>query len=174
MTGRSDPRVPNLGAARAEADSRMLEEAFLETNDFRALKDTDHYNFVVGRRGTGKTAFFLRLIKEFNNDSQVFCHQLKPQEHDALSLLGALRRLELKSYTSIRPTTRILWRIAMLITVANDLCVHWKFGSRADALWMRSYLDKNKKLIPRNELQRCTDLLNQASVENSSPEEIPG
>lgn len=174
MNGRSDPRVPNLGAARAEADSRMLDEAFLETNDFRALRDTDHYNFVVGRRGTGKTAFFLRLIKEFKEHSHIFCHQLKPQEHDALSLLGALRKLELKSYASIRPTTRMLWRIAMLISVANDLCCHWKYRTRVDAHWLRSYLDEKKNLIARNELQRCTELLKQASVGNSSIEQIPG
>ena len=175
MNGQADLRIGNiLGAARAEADFQMLEQAFLETNDFRALKDTDHYNFIVGRRGTGKTAFFLQLMKEFKRDKQIFSHQLKPEEHDALSLLGALRKLELKSYNSIRPTTRMLWRIAMLISVANDLCRHWKYGTSADAHFLRSYLKEKKNLLARNELQRCTDLLNQASVGNSLVEEIPG
>ena len=141
MNGQADLRIGNiLGAARAEADFQMLEQAFLETNDFRALKDTDHYNFIVGRRGTGKTAFFLQLMKEFKRDKQIFSHQLKPEEHDALSLLGALRKLDLKSYNSIRPTTRMLWRIAMLLSVANDLCRHWKYGASADANFLRSYL----------------------------------
>ena len=45
-----------LGAGRAEADSVMLAKAFIETADYRALIQSDDFNFVVGRRGTGKSA----------------------------------------------------------------------------------------------------------------------
>jgi hypothetical protein len=54
-----------LGAARAEADSSMLEHAFVKTHDYQSLISTDDFSFLVGRRGTGKTALFLK-IREFN------------------------------------------------------------------------------------------------------------
>jgi ABC-type uncharacterized transport system ATPase component len=50
-----------LGAPRAESDIKMLNTAFVETQDFHALIDTRDFNFVVGRRGTGKSALFMKV-----------------------------------------------------------------------------------------------------------------
>ena len=163
-----------LGGTRAEVDSLMLERAFLETSDLQALKNTDHFSFIVGRRGTGKTAFYLHLVKEFEEDKQIFSHQLKPQEHDTLMLSSAIRNLGLNAYNSIRPTARVLWRTAMLISVAEDLCGHWKYKTSAEAHWLRNYVDTKKSLLAHNELQRCAELLNQVPIDRSSPDEIPG
>ena len=163
-----------LGAARAEIDSQMLERAFLETSDFHALKTTDQFSFIVGRRGTGKTALFLQLVKEFKENKQIFSHQLRPEEYDVLTLLSVLRKIGLNSYNAIRPTARVLWRTAMLISVAEDLCRHWKYKGSIEAQWLRDYMDDKRGLLAHNELQRCTGLLNQASLTGSSTEEIPG
>ncbi|MGH8500714.1 MAG: hypothetical protein ACRERV_18165, partial [Methylococcales bacterium] len=55
---------PNaLGDLRAEADSLMLQKAFLETADFRTLIETSDRTVVVERRGTGKSALTLQLEK---------------------------------------------------------------------------------------------------------------
>lgn len=175
MAQQNPSRIGNLlGAARAEADSAMLAQAFLSTNDFRALQTTNHYSFVVGRRGTGKTAYFLQLIKEYERAAKTFCHPVKPEEHDALGMLAAFNRLGLNSYAAIRPTARVLWHTAMLITVANDLTHHWKFGATADAQWLRDYIKDRRGLTPHNELRRCTMILKEVSAQNCSAEEIPG
>lgn len=51
------PKIANiLGAGRAEADKSMFARAFVETADYQALVQTDDFNFVVGRRGAGKSA----------------------------------------------------------------------------------------------------------------------
>ena len=163
-----------LGASRAEADSHMLEQAFLETSDFRALQTTNHYSFVVGRRGTGKTAVFLQLMKEYNADTKIFCHSVKPEEHEALSLLSFFNRMGLNSYSTIRPAARVLWTTAILISAANDLCDHWKFRTTTEARWLRDYVKERRSLLSHNELRRCIDLLNQSSDSVSYPEEIPG
>ena len=174
MNVQTDSRIGNmLGAARAEADSQMLEQAFLETNDFRALKDTDHYSFIVGRRGTGKTAFFLQLVKEFQLDNRIFSYQVKPEEHEALALLGGFRKLHLKSYNSIRSVSRVLWRIAMLISVANDLSQYWRYRTSPEVHWLRRYLSDKKRLLAFNELQRCAELLYQVSLSDVLTEQIP-
>ena len=68
----SPPKVGNiLGAARAEADTVMLAKAFVETADYRALVQTDDFNFVVGRRGAGKSALFAKVKEHFSNENLI-------------------------------------------------------------------------------------------------------
>lgn len=53
---------PNaLGDVRAEADDKMLRQAFVETPDYRALIESHDRIIVVGRRGTGKSALVQQL-----------------------------------------------------------------------------------------------------------------
>ena len=54
-----------LGGDRAEVDHVMLEKAFVQTHDFQALVTTTNFNFVVGRRGTGKSALFIKALTTF-------------------------------------------------------------------------------------------------------------
>ena len=62
----------------------------------------------------------------------------------------------------------------MLISVANDLCQHWKYRTAIEAQWLRDYINEKKDVLAYNELQRCTELLKQALSGDSSREEIPG
>lgn len=164
-----------LGVARAEADNDMLSRAFVETSDFQALRNTDHFNFVVGRRGTGKTALFLRSLEEFKRDRRkVFTHRLKPEEHDSLALLSLLKKLGDGDYREIRAITRILWRGSLLLSVAKDLCNHWKHRRNIDAKWLKDYTDGRKNLLTLNEIQRCVTLLEDVTTSTQSPESLPG
>ncbi|MDE3256985.1 MAG: hypothetical protein OYM47_04035 [Gemmatimonadota bacterium] len=162
-----------LGSARAEADKRMLGEAFVETSDYLALKNTDDFNFIVGRRGTGKTALYLRLISEFSHDRRSQTHSVKPEEHDSLIYLKLIRKLGLNSYERVRSASRVLWRISVLFTVAADLCSHWKFKATQDYGILSAYLSKRKNLLKFNELQRCHALLNEVSKTCAGPDELP-
>ena len=162
-----------LGSTRAEADMRMLEEAFVETSDYLALKNTDDFNFIVGRRGTGKTALYLRLISAFSQDKRSFMHCVKPQEHDSLMVLGLIRKLGLSSYESVRSTSRVLWRVSLLFSVAVDLCGHWKFKGTQECGILNGYLAKRKHLRRLGELQRCHSILNDLSPSFNLPEELP-
>ena len=56
-----------LGSARAETDAAMLGQAFLETADYAALVNTQDFSFVVGRRGTGKSALFTMVQMQFRH-----------------------------------------------------------------------------------------------------------
>lgn len=163
-----------LGAARAEADKAMLSEAFVETSDFQALRNTDHFNFVVGRRGTGKTALFLRCVDEFQRDRKIFAHMLKPEEYDSLGLLGMLSTLRISDYREVRAITRVLWRGSILLSVAHDLCSHWKYRTSSAVQWLQQYTNEWRNLLALNELQRCTYLLKQFPTTNSLPTELPG
>lgn len=163
-----------LGDARAEADLFMLTQAFVETNDFRALQTTSDFSFVVGRRGTGKTAIFLKLREDLQVDKRIFLSCLKPEEYDSLALVSTLRKIGTGRYDEIRPTARVLWRISMLLEVAQALSRHWKFGNTAEAEWIRRYLMDKKSILLLNILQRCNFLFNESKNESETPESIPG
>ena len=162
-----------LGLARAEADSRMLDGAFVETSDYRALKDTDDFNFIVGRRGTGKTALYLRLKSDLTNDESLLTHLVKPQEHDSLALVGVIRTLGLSTYAETRSALRVLWRISIAFTVACDLCSHWKFKDTREGGLLNAYIQKRKNLRDINELSRCYTILKDVARKSPSPEELP-
>ena len=50
-----------LGDIRAEHDHLMLQQAFIETADYRTLIESTDKVIAVGRRGTGKSALTFRL-----------------------------------------------------------------------------------------------------------------
>ena len=162
-----------LGSARAEADTRMLDGAFVETSDYLALKDTDDFNFIVGRRGTGKTALYLRLKSELSHDDRLRTHLVKPQEYDSLALVGVIRSLGLSTYAETRSALQVLWRISIAFTVAVDLCNHWKFKDTLEGGILNAYIQKRKHLRGTNELSRCYSILKDISRQSPNPEELP-
>jgi hypothetical protein len=56
-----------LGDIRAEQDTKMLDEAFWESSDYKSLLESYDRPIIVGRRGTGKSALAYRLSKHWAN-----------------------------------------------------------------------------------------------------------
>ncbi len=54
-----------LGDIRAENDTKMLESAYYESSDYKALVESYDRPIVVGRRGTGKSALAFKLQKHW-------------------------------------------------------------------------------------------------------------
>ena len=95
-----------VGSARAETDSAMLSAAFVETADFRALTETSDFNFVVGRRGTGKSALYERVTDHFSKTKGVICLFERPEEFQTLQMQAALVGVG-ASYREMRASTRL-------------------------------------------------------------------
>ena len=64
MEGEDRAVTIQLGDVRAEEDTKMLKQAFVETDDYRTLIERNERCIVVGRRGTGKSALALKLQKD--------------------------------------------------------------------------------------------------------------
>lgn len=105
-----------LGAPRAESDLRMLAAAFVETQDFHALLDTRDFNFVVGRRGTGKSALFLKVAEALQKEKSVYLYCKSSTEYDSLDLLSTVNTIS-KEYIQIRSITRVAWRASLLMAL---------------------------------------------------------
>jgi len=80
-----------LGSTQAEADQEMLSQAFIETADYLSLLHTKDFSYVVGRRGTGKSAIYQRLKQVFISDTGIALIIEEPQDYEMLADSGANR-----------------------------------------------------------------------------------
>jgi ABC-type phosphate/phosphonate transport system ATPase subunit len=159
-----------LGSARAENDKTMLENAFIGTADYHALTQTNDFNFVVGRRGTGKSALFLKIAQHFQSDKSVLLYEEKPKEYEALEYQSILASYA-KDYPSIRSITRIIWRATILLSILYTVSNHYKFHKCDDYKYLSGYKLKHLKLEKLSIFQKSIEIMNYlaASCEVSPP-----
>lgn len=161
-----------LGAAQAEADVQMLKRAFIETADYQALRFTSDYNYVVGRRGTGKSAIFGRLKDDFASDTSAILLAEQPQDFEMLELQSLLEPLS-SEYRKLRPTTRLLWTAHLLLESAKAVARHYKFSKSLQALFLKEYLNKNGISNDVSATAHCVASLREILKENLPVEQIP-
>ncbi|WP_441288004.1 P-loop ATPase, Sll1717 family [Sorangium sp. KYC3313] len=113
-----------LGGSQAESD-KLLQRAFVETANFRALVDTTDFRVVVGRRGTGKSALYKRVAEELKHNDRIVLHCEVPREHENLALQAFFEAIQ-ADYRSTRAAARLLWRGYVLLILARGLLDHFK------------------------------------------------
>ena len=107
-----------LGDITAEGDKPLLETAFIETPEYRSLLESSDRTVVVGRRGTGKSAIFLRLAEHWSQDKHTVVIRFAPEDNQVIGFREILRPFEVK-FTYAKAITRILWRYALIIEIAR-------------------------------------------------------
>lgn len=117
-----------LGDTTAENDNRMLSDAFIETPDFRTLIESDDRTVVVGRRGTGKSALFLHLKKHWEKEKKIIMLSFSPEDTEIIGFRSLLKPFS-GSFNLARAATRLLWRYAMLMEIANYISLHYKLAA---------------------------------------------
>jgi hypothetical protein len=162
-----------LGGVRAEADTEMLSRAFVETADFRALSDTKDFNIVVGRRGTGKSALFLKLAEHFERQKQIILFTVHPAEHEALGFQASLEHCA-SNYMMARATARVIWRAHLLYDLADILHSHWKLKSTREGAFLASYRREHDALFSMSGANRCAHMVDYCGGYDRSESEIPG
>ena len=164
-----------LGGGRAEADISMLGRAFVETPAFKALTETQDFNFIVGRRGTGKSALFAKTKDHYAAQNNILLISDRPPEHHTLDLqrlLGATGY----DYRPLRAITRLLWRIHLLLETADRLrALRHRFAKVAtgDQRLLLDYLTAHAALLRQSGIARCAAMLGLASGETKHAIEIP-
>lgn len=131
--GRAQPSVITanvLGQYQAEADGYMLERAFVETPEYRTLVAADYCTVVVGRRGTGKSACFVKLRQHFQRSRNTLTIDIAPDELDIIGLKKLARTFG-DDYAMVRATSRLAWHAAILYEVLVRLRRHYRFKLHA-------------------------------------------
>lgn len=92
----------------------MLKSAFVHTHDFKALINTQDFNFVVGRRGTGKTALFIKIAEHHLQNKNIRLYKITTEEHAALYFRSSLENIA-SDYQITRAICRVCWKANLLI-----------------------------------------------------------
>lgn len=121
-----------LGDIRAENDTKMLESAYYESSDYKALVESYDRPIVVGRRGTGKSALAFKLQKHWESKPRTITLSIAPDEEQIIGLRD-LFNLFGDDYLHIKAGTKMAWRYAMYMEVITDLANHYKFKSNLDS-----------------------------------------
>ena len=126
MTTNQTTKGNLLGDLRAEADQKMLREAFFETGDYRTLIETSDRSIVVGRRGTGKSALAIKLQQHWNTDRNAVVIKLTPEEHHTIGLRPLLKLFG-DRFSLVRAGSRLAWRYGLFMEIARSLATRTKF-----------------------------------------------
>lgn len=161
-----------LGAANAEADDLMLRKAFLQTPDYHTLLHSTDFNYVVGRRGTGKSALFLSLRDKFAEDSGVILLTEQPNDYDMVELQALLKGIS-SEYRVLRPITRLLWGIHLLIETARVASQNYKFTKALRFEFLTEFLKKHSVIRTETGAAQCVRRLKTIIASGITPEEIP-
>ena len=161
--------TPNsLGDLRAEADRLMLDQAFLETADYRTLIETSDRPVVVGRRGTGKSALALRLQRFYARDRRTGVVLIAPEEHQTIGF-----RVQLQSFGSdfskTRAAARLFWRYAFLMEATCVLAPTYKFKKAPAFATLQPRLDTWVG-SGSDTLDRCLSTLRAVIPSDQNPE----
>lgn len=114
-----------LGQAQAESDGAMLRDAFIDTPEYRTLLVADHAHIVVGRRGAGKSALFLKLRDYHRREPNLIAVDITPDELDIVGL-KTLCTCFGDEYLKIRGCARLAWHAAILCEILAALRRHYR------------------------------------------------
>ncbi len=108
----------SIGDPRAENEMTTLERYYLKTDQFeRAVRG--EVNLVVGRKGSGKTALFIRARDKTRADKRNIMVDLKPEGYQLIKLKEDI--LEYMSEGACQHLITAFWEYLILLEVAYKL-----------------------------------------------------
>jgi hypothetical protein len=116
----SDLKALRLGSHIAEDERATLGEYFIETRNYLEVLGGATTVF-VGRKGTGKTANFIRASQELTSDRRNLVCAIKPPAYeidDVVSLLGRYRDQDNKGYM-----IESLWKYLLFTEIARAAAI---------------------------------------------------
>lgn len=114
-----------LGDIRAENDIFMLDQAFLETPDYKSLLESSDRCVIVGRRGTGKSALVHKLDQYWSAQKKIAVLNISPEEDQIIGLRGVFNAFG-NNFMHIKAGSKIAWRYALYMEIVSELNNHYK------------------------------------------------
>ncbi len=160
-----------LGSAQAEADRQMLSQGFIETADYQALLHTTDFSYVVGRRGTGKSAIYQRLKDVLSSDTGTILITEEPQDYEMLEMQSLLASIS-KEYRLLRPISRLLWTVHFLLRSTSAVSTHYLFNKSENAVFLNEYIKRHQDYCTGSGITNCMAILKRTLSGSPSKEEI--
>ena len=159
-----------LGGPRAESDP-LLDRAFVETSDYHALTAKADFNFVVGRRGTGKSALFRKTGEYYRKVDGYLLLTHTPPEHTTIEFQRVLARCE--TYRLMRAAARLSWRGLLLVQVTEAILPLWEEKFIGLHSFLEDYKISHPMLFSAGTYSRHVEILKHFSAGLEDPTEIP-
>ena len=122
-----------LGDLRAEHDHNMLGLAFYKSPDYRSLIESGDLPIIVGRRGTGKSALFYQVKKQFKADENCVIIEINPEEHEMLGLYDVVNKVG-ENYNLAKAAIKLSIRYMILMEIATTMRTHYRFNTESTGI----------------------------------------
>lgn len=119
-------RATLLGEQTAENDKDLLLSNYIETAEFRSILETKDSTVVVGRRGTGKSAMYLRLAEFWGSQKGNQVVLVAPEDYQTIGFRGLFKVFDEK-YSHVRAAARIVWKYGFLLEILSQISKNYKF-----------------------------------------------
>jgi hypothetical protein len=147
-------RVGNvLGELTAEADQDMLATAFYESRGYRELVGGKDYRFVVGRRGTGKSALSRKVGEALAREKGVLLLSEHPAEEKVSAWHYELGKLT-SSYAEARTIAKLAWKVQVLTQALDEIVDSYKADKVKDLDKLLKYRARYPELFEYTGLAR--------------------
>ncbi|WP_147439299.1 P-loop ATPase, Sll1717 family [Corallococcus sp. CA049B] len=148
-----------LGEATAEADKYMLENAFYQSRNYLELIHGSDFRFVVGRRGSGKSALFHKVTEALKATGEAILITEKPSEEKTAALQEELKELSDK-YEDARSITRLTWKVQIFSSALEHILKHYKADKLGDTRTILvDFKNKHPTLFEHEGLARSLEAL---------------
>jgi len=118
-------RANPLGEQTAENDKNLLTSSFIETPEYRSLLESKDSTVVVGRRGTGKSAMYLKLAKFWGEEKNNHVIQIAPEDYQTIGFRGLFKFFNGR-YSHVRAASRLFWKYGLLLEILSYLSKNYK------------------------------------------------
>ena len=109
-----------LGDVRAEEDTKMLKQAFVETDDYRTLIERNERCIVVGRRGTGKSALALKLAERQEGERSAILIKIAGDEEENIGIEEKVQKYG-NSYGRQKAAAKLVWLYAIWMEILQHV-----------------------------------------------------
>ena len=120
MEGEERAVTIQLGDVRAEEDTKMLKQAFVETDDYRTLIERNERCIVVGRRGTGKSALALKLAERQEGERSAILITIAGDEEENIGIEEKVQKFG-NSYGRQKAAAKLVWLYAIWMEILQQV-----------------------------------------------------
>lgn len=142
-----------LGELTAEADQHMLKTAFYESGSYRELVGGKGYRFVVGRRGTGKSALSRKVGEALARQKGVLLLSERPAEEKVQAWHHELGKFT-SSYAEARTIAKLAWKVQILTQALDEIVDNYKADRVDDIEKLIKYRAQHLELFDHSGLAR--------------------
>jgi hypothetical protein len=166
-------RASLLGENTAENDQAKLSENFIETPEYRSVLESKDSTVVVGRRGTGKSAMFLRLQSHWGALKTSNVIQISPDDYQIISFRGLFKKFE-GNYTHARAAAKLFWKFGLLMEMLSHLSKNYKTKHLFSSQSPTNSLVKHWNVETTDFFSKIRHRVNEIIKSNESPSDILG